>query len=273
MVYGLNPAATDAIHFGCAGTTGDGINWVKDHDGVVLEGLIHYVSGPDSRLGHYGPCSILREYAPRVTVNLDGERFVNEGATSIGATAAAANDTEDNTAERLEAESVGTYLEQKDNKGFAIMSGTDIETFQKQLDYAIDHDVAWRADSLEDLANQTGINIEGLTKTIADYNAAYAAGEGSDFGITNEFMTPIAETGPYYAFMMRTLYNLMDYGVQVNSDCQPITVDGSLVFDNVQTAGSIMVSNYSFMWGGISHSTALTSGSYVGNLARHRVLG
>ena len=36
------PSAAGAVHFGCAGTTGDGIAWIEEAGGVVLDGKVHY---------------------------------------------------------------------------------------------------------------------------------------------------------------------------------------------------------------------------------------
>jgi uncharacterized protein with FMN-binding domain len=272
MANGFDPSTVGAIHFGCAGTTGDGITWVTDNEGEVLPGFGHLVSGADSRLGHYGPCAILRDYAPRLTVNTKGERWFNEGAFSDKYTKypPTAN-PDDMPPGPPDPVAMTPYLFTENNRGFCIMSGENAAKFKEQLDYAISRGVGWQADTVKELADAAGIDADGLAATVAKYNSDYAAGKGSDFGITYEQMTPIAESGPYYAFQQRTLCNLLDYGVRVNADCTPVKGDGSAVFTNARIAGSLMVANYDYLWGGASHATALVSGVYAGNLARREL--
>ena len=272
MANSFDPSTVGAIHFGCAGTTGDGITWVTDNGGEALPGFGHLVSGADSRLGHYGPCAILRDYAPRLTVNAKGERWFNEGAFSDKYTKypPTAN-PDDMPPGPPDPVAMTPYLFTENNKGFCIMSGDNALKFKSQLDYAISRGVGWQANSIEDLAKAAGIDADGLAATVDKYNSDYAAGKGSDFGISYEQMTPIAESGPYYAFQQRTLYNLLDYGVRVNADCLPVKGDGATVFSNARIAGSLMVANYDYLWGGASHATALVSGVYAGNLVRREL--
>ena len=243
------PSAAGAVHFGCAGTTGDGIAWIEEAGGVVLDGKVHYQPGPDGRVGHYGLTAILENYAPCIMVNIDGKRFFNEKTRSR----AVANTT---------------YIAQPDNKVFGIVSGTAIEEFRECLDYAVERHVGWKADDLNSLAEQAGIDPSGLAETVEQYRSAYDAGEGAEFETDHDSMIEIAQSGPYYAFLMRTLYNLADIGIKVNEDFVPVTQDGTVIYDNMCAAGSIIVSNYSFMTGGFSHMMALTSGVVVGNVVR-----
>lgn len=247
------PSAEGAVHFGCAGTNGDGIVWVKDAGGVVLDGKVHYQPGPDGRVGHYGKTSILQNYAPCIMVNIEGKRFFNEATRSRSV----ANKT---------------YIAQPDNKVFGIVSGSSIEQFQEELDWACERGVAWKADDLDSLAQAAGIDSAGLTETVDVYRKDYESSEGTDFETDHDSMIEIAQSGPYYAFLMRTLYNLADIGVKVDDSFMPVKEDGSRVFDNVRTAGSIMVSNYSFMTGGFSHMMALASGTLVGNAIRDELV-
>lgn len=243
------PSAEGAVHFGCAGTTGDGIAWVEDAGGVVLDGKVHYQPGPDGRVGHYGKTAILQNYAPCVMVNVEGKRFFNE-------------------AERSRAVANKTYIAQPDNKVFGIVSGKAVEQFQDELTFACNRGVAWKADDLAALSGAAGIDADGFASTIEEYRAAYQAGEGVDFDTVHEDMVEIAESGPYYAFLMRTLYNLADIGIKVDESFVPIKDDGAPVFDNVKAAGSVIVSNYGFMTGGFSHMMALVSGTLVGHAVR-----
>jgi len=247
------PAASDTIHFGCAGTNGDGQVWIEENGGVILEGKPHYQPGPDNRVGHYGEIAQLQSYCPCIMVNLEGKRFFQD-------------------AKRDRNGSIAAYRVQPDNKAFGIVSGEAVELFKSQLDYAVDHQVGWVADSLEELAALAGIDAAGLLETVEAYNAAYAKGEGVEFEVAHEAMTPIAENGPYYAFLERALCNLVDTSVKVDVNFQPVKADGSLVFANAYACGSMMVMNYNVMTGGFSHITAISSGVLAGREVKNSLL-
>jgi len=247
------PWAEGAVHFGCAGTNGDVQVWVEENGGVVLEGKTHYQPGVDGRLGQYGPTSQLTYACPCIMVNLEGKRFFND-------------------AKRARAVCNTTYIKQPEKKVFGIVSGEAAARYRKQLDYAVDHDVAWVADSIEELAELAGINKEGLVETVKAYNEAYKAGKDVEFEVKNAEMTPIAENGPYYAFINRALHNLTDTGVKVDVNFQPVKPDGSVLFANAYACGSLMVMNYNVMTGGMSHLFALTSGVLAGREVKNSLL-
>lgn len=66
---------------------------------------------------------------------------------------------------------------------------------------------------------------------------------------------------------MRSFNNATDASVKVDENFQVLKKDNEII-DDLYYAGSIIVSNYGSIDGGFSHTTALTSGSYVANLIR-----
>lgn len=119
-----------------------------------------------------------------------------------------------------------------------------------------------RADTLEELAAkmvtpyQAGVSVGGaidpavLRKTIADYNAACAAGVDEEHGREN-FLVPLDETGPYYAIgpMVPTYVNTHG-GPEHNAQQQVLDVDGSPI------PGLYAVGECGSMWGPYYNSMA-----------------
>ena len=62
----------------------------------------------------------------------------------------------------------------------------------------VDNGILARADTLEDLARQVGIDAGGLTSTVARWNADAAAGADAEFGRRAETMHPLCAP-PFYA--------------------------------------------------------------------------
>ena len=248
------PSAGGTVHVGCAGTNGDGIVWAEELGGVVLDGKVHYQPVPNNRLGQYTVVNDLHNQGRYVMVNLEGKRFFNEATVSR----AVANTT---------------YRAQPENKVFGIVSGEEAATWQEALDYGIAHGVAWKADDLAALAEACGIDADAFVETIEAYQAAYAAGEGTDFDTAHDQMVEVAEAGPYYAFVMQTAYNLADIGIKVDEEMRPVSAQDDPLANNLVAAGSLIVSNYGIMTGGFSHMMALTSGWLAGSKVREELAG
>ena len=242
-----NEDGLKAPHFGCAGHQGDGHVWAEELGGTIFNGeQNHFILGFDQRLGQYGESTILHRTAPSIWVNKEGKRFFNEG---------------------VEKDVYADYglLNQPDNIAFGIIDSES--EYLKYMDYIIERNVGWKADTIEELAGLIKVPYEELNVTIKKYNDAYDEGkDDEDFGTLNENMASVKK-GPFYAFQVRSLNNATDASVKVDDNFKVLREDGSTV-DGVYYAGSIVVSNYGFMDGGFSHMTALTSGSYVANLIR-----
>jgi len=85
-------------------------------------------------------------------------------------------------------------------KSLAVDLERDIATLA-----AAGHDNCYSADSMEELAEKAGLDVDTFTATVARYNAMCAAGFDEDFSKDKSRLLPIVK-GPYY--MVR-----QDYGV------------------------------------------------------------
>lgn len=57
--------------------------------------------------------------------------------------------------------------------------------------------------SLNEIAEQLGMDATVLTANVARYNKLYATGEATDLGKNPQYLDPIAEGGKYYAIHMK----------------------------------------------------------------------
>ena len=137
------------------------------------------------------------------------------------------------------------------------------------LGYAVEEGMAWKADTLADLASQIGIDPSVLEQTVADYNALVDAGEDSAFGKDPEFLTRI-ETAPFYAVRV---YNAsfstaggldVDTQIRVLKDDHATPIEG-LYATGVDSMGVLLhpERNYSG-FGGVAQGWLWTSGRLAG---------
>jgi len=66
------------------------------------------------------------------------------------------------------------------------------------LDLAIEEEMAFKADTIADLAGQIGLDASALEESVKKYNELCDKGEDSEFGKDPKFLTKIS-TGPFYA--------------------------------------------------------------------------
>ncbi len=121
-----------------------------------------------------------------------------------------------------------------------------------------------RADSLEALAAAAGIDAAGLAQTVAEYNAAVAAGEDRAFG-RRCLPAPIAEA-PFYALQNHGITLRTSCGIDVDIDLRVLGADGAPI-DGLYAAGEILgaaaIGGRSFC-SGASVTPAITFGRMLG---------
>jgi succinate dehydrogenase/fumarate reductase flavoprotein subunit/uncharacterized protein with FMN-binding domain len=82
-----------------------------------------------------------------------------------------------------------------------------------------------KADSIRELAAKTGIDPDGLEKTIAAYNRYCAEGNDPDFEVAPQFLKPIV-AGPFYAFPVKATLTNTQGGAKRNVQCEVLDVWG-----------------------------------------------
>lgn len=123
------------------------------------------------------------------------------------------------------------------------------------------------ADTIEELAEQLGIDADGLKATIERYNELAKQGRDDDFGKRADRLYPI-EQPPFYGTKMEGAFAFcMTHGVLADENCHALNasyepIPGLYVCGN--TMGCRFAEDYPTTIMGVSHSMAMTFGRLAG---------
>ena len=126
-----------------------------------------------------------------------------------------------------------------------------------------------KADTLEELAEQMGVNYSTLQATIDRYNALYEAGEDADFGTPINSMAPV-KTPPFYAVNERAVHLATVCGLQVDRNSAVLSlakrapIPGLYAIGNV--SGSMFSTTYPHHISAVSLGRCLTMGYVVARI-------
>ncbi len=121
--------------------------------------------------------------------------------------------------------------EDEPDHGWAIMDQDIADTFLNLDTYLEKTEAgnpfikAYKADTIEELAELIGIAPDALAKTVADYNTLCEAGEDTQFNKDAKYLNPITE-GPFYAVKEYDMTRGNYGGILTNADFQVITEAG-----------------------------------------------
>jgi fumarate reductase flavoprotein subunit len=126
--------------------------------------------------------------------------------------------------------------------------------------------LAFKADTLDELAARMKVPADALKKTVARYNELVKKGVDEDFGKRNELLFPI-EKPPFYAGLMKSALLATTSGLRVNTrlevlDDQDEPLGGLYAVGNVQ--GDMFAVDYPTVFPGLSHGRCATFGRIVG---------
>ena len=226
--------------FTMAANTGDAIHMVEDIGGPIdLKHVKIPLFGPTHHPFAYSSVCLAR-CPEMVMVNTRGERFTNEG--DPGDPGRHVGPMEDQpgkigwaVVDTPTLELLGDKLIRGDIAGPPV----DVECmrpWREQLEEECTFDLAAKkADTLEELAEKTGVNMEGFLAQIARYNADCAAGQDSQFGKAAPFLRPV-EQGPFYALFL-TRFNEGAEGGLVNDDNLRVLDQNGKPFPGLYAAG------------------------------------
>lgn len=173
----------------------------------------------------------------QMTVNMDGKRFYNEGQMGAGAAPICFQPRRMAytiyTEKGLEAAMEQSIRQRQGVEGeYMKRWRTDI---QEELDS--ENGVSlFVCDTLEELAEKTGINKEGLLSEVKHYNEMCAKGVDEDFGKAPRHMSPIEE-GPFYAIFGKMATDGAFGGMLVNPRGEVYKADKSGVIPGLYAAG------------------------------------
>ena len=125
--------------------------------------------------------------------------------------------------------------------------------------------LVFKADTIEELADQLGLPQDELTATVSRYNDLCEKGVDEDFGKEPYRMRPIMKA-PYYGFFLGgALLTTMD-GLRINGKCQVLdsscnVIDGLYCVGDC--SGSFFSGNYPEYMVGCAVGHTITEGRYA----------
>ena len=152
---------------------------------------------------------------------------------------------------------------------------TWLDGIEEEMEKRIESGELYKADTLEELAEQIGVPADKLKESVEGYNAMYQKGEDTRFGVPAQFLSEV-KTAPFYATPLVCSTLTIPFGLHVNEDSQVCTeedapIKGLFAIGNVQ--GDFFGKDYPVHCPGISHGRCVTFGQLVGEaLAKDSVL-
>ena len=104
----------------------------------------------------------------------------------------------------------------------------------------VDGETIVKADTLEELAELTGMDVDNFVAQVERYNEMCANGVDEDMGQTT--LIPIGE-GPYYAVSINTITMGTIGGLKTNDDNQVLSTDGTPI-EGLYGAGELINGKY-----------------------------
>ena len=235
------PSLKDVMTTNQTGATGDGVVMAKEINASLI-GMeyIQLLPMGDPKTGSLSG-NIEQGVQNRIFVNKEGNRFVDEGA-------------------RRDVMTKG-LMEQTDAYMWVIVdqhsypTGDTVNNFNESIDDLVAAGRAFKGDTLEDLAQQIGVDSENLVKSVDTFNKAVDGTVTDEFGRT--LFADKIDTAPYYAgARVPTVHHTMG-GVEINELTQVLDVNGQVI-KGLYAAGEVT--------GGI-HGTNRLGGNALADIA------
>ncbi len=129
--------------------------------------------------------------------------------------------------------------------------------------------LAFRVDTLDELAAKIGVPAEALKATVARYNELADKGVDEDFGKNGEMLTRI-DTPPFIAVKNTLALLVVLGGFNCNTKLQVLDTEGNVIpglYAAGNTVGNFFANDYPVIAPGLSHSRALVFGRLAGQSA------
>ncbi|MCQ2406161.1 MAG: FAD-binding protein [Oscillospiraceae bacterium] len=142
------------------------------------------------------------------------------------------------------------------------------ELVEKNVEFQLSKKNAFKADTIEELAQLIDVPADELKKTIARYNEIVKSGDDTDFGKRKELLTSI-EQGPFYALKWGpTLLDVFG-GAQVTTNLEVMDADAKIIpglYAVGNTAGGMYHVDYPLLLNGNSYGRALAYAMQLGDV-------
>ena len=140
------------------------------------------------------------------------------------------------------------------------------------LDCAIKEGMAWKADTIAELAKQISLDPDTLEKTVNEYNAICDLGEDSVFGKDPDYLTKFT-SGPYYAIQVWNVVFSTLGGLDVDAKIRVLKDDHVTPISGLYAIGSDSIGvigcngSKSYMGLGVAQGWNRTAGRLAGTNA------
>ena len=258
------------------GRIGDGINMALRANAALAgmgtlagnspyldnEPAIRQFSGPDHM--KQMRCALSQ---PFLWVNRQGERFYNESFGSVFSDVYNAMTSNGGLMWSIFDDNMKQYME--DNGPLTpfnaiVVPGQKMTALERGIKKGIESGFAFKADTIEELADKIQIKPEMLRETIERINSYAEQRHDPDFNRRPEHLIKFdTEKGPYYALKGLRAFFLTLGGVVVNKDMQALDADGCIIpglYVTGQDIGGLYDSTYDLLAEGSASSFALCSG-------------
>jgi fumarate reductase flavoprotein subunit len=270
--------------FGIPGLVGEGIRMAKEVGAETTEGTMPPPFGGEHRASAANLTSPVTGsfMHPHLMVNLFGVRFMNEEVaitTPFGGNAVAIQ--KNKTAFRIYDEDMKDYLIENGLEfpgGFGIaQAGTPTtkvnrEEFEVEINAILEKGsgMVIVADSIDELAEKTGIDKEGLKKTVEEYNRFCETGRDALFNKKARYLRPVKRPRFYASRSMGSTGT--PEGVKVNYRTEVLTADFTVI-PGLYAAGGDMVCNlYKDIYPNILPGNAMGFSLSTGRIAARSAL-
>jgi fumarate reductase flavoprotein subunit len=205
-------------------------------------------------------------------VNLLGERFINEAVLpNTTFTGNAISIQKDRCGFLIFDEEIKKRMEVAFDFLSVVFPFMRIDDFDKGIRNALDkgYPHLFAADSIEELAGKTGIDVEGLKKAIGEYNRSCERGYDDLFNKDHRYLRPIRTPKFYAARHLPSAYGSVG-GIKINHKAEVLGKDWRAI-PGLYAAGvdacSIYGDSYVFILPGNTMGFSLNTGRMAGENA------
>lgn len=258
------------FHVQVPGVVGDGLRMAWEagaaHTQVRVEGAASVGNGDIGQFSH----SLHNVFAqPNLLVNLQGKRFMNEDdmQNTTFLNNAVSKQKEMIAFNVIDSSIAKYYIKNGVDQISFVRNNPDVTDFLEEIDSAIAQGSKsfYKADTLEELAEKTGINKEIFMNTVEEYNDSCDSGD-EEFFKDRKYMRPL-KRAPFYCGVIRPSGYGTVGGIKIDENCQALN-DAFEPVMGLYAAGAdacnLYDDSYMFLLPGNSMGFAVNSGRIAG---------
>ena len=261
----------DIYSFRIPGLAGDGLRMAWEAGAARTEMHMEIIYGmPD--VMSIGPDLHEACRQPHLMVNLLGDRFINEGIMpNTTFTGNAISMQKDRCAFLLFDENIKKQMESQFDFMSVVFQVTHIADFDKSIRNALDQDYQhlFVADTIEELAEKTGIEQANLENTLAEYNRSCEKGYDDLFNKPHKYLRPLKTPKFYAARFFPGAYGSVG-GIKINHRTEVLDKNWEKIpgfYAAGSDACSIYGDSYVFVLPGNTMGFAVNTGRIAGENA------